>query len=101
MISLEETNHIAELARIEFSNEELKQLQTELSLILGYIDTLKEVDIKDVKPMSHSALIKNVFRKDEAVLSLEEKKESKIKNLLDCASKKDKGFIKVKSVFKK
>ncbi|MBU3918456.1 Asp-tRNA(Asn)/Glu-tRNA(Gln) amidotransferase subunit GatC [Patescibacteria group bacterium] len=97
MISLKETNHIAKLARIEFSDKELKQLQAELSLILGYIDKLKEVDIKDIQPMGHSVLVKNVLRKDE---SIEEKKPAS-KSLVDWAPEKDEGFVKVKSVFQK
>ena len=97
MISLEEVKHIADLARIEFSAQELKQLQAELSLILGYIDKLKEVDVTDIEPMSHSVMIKNVLRKDE---SIEEKKPA-LKSLVDWAPEKDESFVKVKSIFQK
>ena len=66
MISLEEVKHIADLSRIDFSAQELKQLQKELFLILNYIDKLKEVDVKGIEPTNHSMLVKNVLRKDEA-----------------------------------
>jgi len=97
MISLEDVKHIADLARIDFSIQEFKQLQKELSLILGYIDKLKEVDIKEIEPTSHSVLIKNVLRKDNA------KYESvpNSKSLVNLAPSKEKSFIKVKSVFQK
>jgi len=97
MISLEDVKHIADLARIDFSIQEFKQLQKELSLILGYIDKLKEVDIKEIEPTSHSVLIKNVLRKDDA------KHESvpNSKSLVNLAPNKEKSFIKVKSVFQK
>jgi aspartyl-tRNA(Asn)/glutamyl-tRNA(Gln) amidotransferase subunit C len=97
MISLEEVKHIADLARIDFSAQELKQLQKELSSILDYIDKLKEVDIKEIKPTSHSALVKNVLRKDEAGCG----SVPNSKNLVDLAPSKEKSFIKVKSVFQK
>lgn len=97
MISLEDVKHIASLARIEFSSQELERLQKELSLILNYIDKLKEVDVKGIEPMSHSALIENVFRKDKAG----ERDAPTGQNLVGLAPAKSKGFVKVKSVFEK
>ena len=97
MISLEEVKHIADLSRIDFSAQELKQLQKELSLILDYIDKLKEVDIKGIESTDHSVLVENVLRKDEARQGSEENS----KNLVDLAPSKEKSFIKVKSVFQK
>jgi len=97
MISLEEVKHIADLSRIDFSTQELKQLQKELFLILNYIDKLKEVDVKGVEPTSHSMLVKNVLRKDEAGEMTGDVSNS----IVDLAPNKDKGFVKVKSVFQK
>ncbi len=97
MISLEEVKHIADLSRIDFSAQELKQLQKELFLILNYIDKLKEVDVEGIEPTSNSVLVKNVLRKDEAREIIGEDSNS----MVDLAPSKDKGFIKVKSVFQK
>ena len=97
MISLEEVKHVATLARIDFSVEEFKQLQKELCSILDYIDKLKEVDVKEIKPTSHSLLIKNVLREDKAKLG----SVPNSRNLIDLAPSRKKSFIKVKSVFQK
>lgn len=47
-ITPEETRRIAALAHLELSDSELAQMSSELSLILDYIDQLKEVDISGV-----------------------------------------------------
>jgi len=44
---------IAELARLELTNEETESFTDQLSAILGYIDKLNELDTTDVPPMSH------------------------------------------------
>jgi len=54
MISKEEVKHIAKLARLGLSDKEIGEFQKELSKILNYIEKLKEVDISNVKPTSHS-----------------------------------------------
>lgn len=95
MISLKQTKHIANLARIKFGQSELKELQNELSSILGYVNKLKEVDIKEIKPSSHSVLVKNVFRSDKSQQGTGQIK----KDLINLAPAQDKGFIKTKSVF--
>ncbi len=96
MMNFEEVKHIAKLARLDFEKEELLSLQKELSLILDYINKLKEVDVKGVEPYCYSSLLKNVFREDKAFFKNNEIK----KDLLDLAPEKTDSFVKVKSVFK-
>lgn len=68
-ISKEEVEHIAHLARLEL-DEGLKETMSEqLSHILDYIDTLKNVDVEGVTPASGAAFMQNVLREDEAVPS--------------------------------
>ena len=50
MLSKEEVNHIAKLARLSLNKEETDKLQAELSSILDYIEKLKEVDVDGVEP---------------------------------------------------
>jgi aspartyl-tRNA(Asn)/glutamyl-tRNA(Gln) amidotransferase subunit C len=45
---------IAELARLELTNEETEAFTVQLDAILGYIDKLNELDTSTVEPMSHS-----------------------------------------------
>lgn len=63
-ISRKEVEYIANLARLELSEEEIEHFQGQLEGILGYIDKLKTVDISGMVPMAHVLDIKNVFRQD-------------------------------------
>ena len=94
MLSKEEVNHIAKLARLSLSREEVDKLQAELSSILDYIEKLKEVNVEGVEPTSHSILVENVLREDKI-----KKEEIETKNSLKKqAPDSDNDFIKVKSV---
>lgn len=53
MVTKEEVQHVADLAKLEFSNEELTALTSELNSVLGYIDQLKELDVTNVAPMEN------------------------------------------------
>ncbi len=66
MISREDIEHLKDLARVEFGEEETKKLAKDLGAILGYAEELKEVDVSKVQEITHSIDLKNVFRKDEA-----------------------------------
>lgn len=66
MISKNEVQHIAELARIGLTDEELEKYSQDLSGILDWIDQLKEVDISGVEPTKHITGVKNISRQDEA-----------------------------------
>lgn len=65
-VSEEEVKHIAELARIELTSEEVNKFTKEISDILGYIEQLKEVDTEGVEPISQVTGKVNVFREDVA-----------------------------------
>jgi aspartyl-tRNA(Asn)/glutamyl-tRNA(Gln) amidotransferase subunit C len=45
---------VAELARINLSIDEEKQLETQLAQILDYMDVLNELDLQDVQPTAHA-----------------------------------------------
>ena len=66
MITKEEVQHIAQLARIRVNEKEVEKLQKDLSEILEYFNVLKEVDASGVEPMTHSIALKNVSREDVA-----------------------------------
>jgi aspartyl-tRNA(Asn)/glutamyl-tRNA(Gln) amidotransferase subunit C len=64
-ISRDEVRHIANLARLRFSDEEEAKMADEMGQILDYVDKLNELDTTGVPPMSHVLDIHNVFRSDE------------------------------------
>ena len=69
-LTIEEVQHVAHLARLRLSEQELEKLQTDLSHILEYIDMLKEVDVSDVPPTAQVTDLDNILRDDEARPSL-------------------------------
>ncbi len=69
-ITKETVQYVAHLARIDLKPKELERLSQELQEILGFMDKLKKVDIKDVVPTSHILPINNVLRDDKLAESL-------------------------------
>lgn len=92
MISKEEVQHIAKLARLELTETEISKMQTDLSAILDYFDVLKKV--KSVKGKVKSGEVKNSLRKDEAMTG----PASLANNLIAGAPDKKDDYIKVKSI---
>jgi len=70
VISREEVEHVARLARLRLDEDELAKLQPELGRILEYVHQLAELDLSGLEPTSHAVPLKNVFRKDESVAGL-------------------------------
>ncbi len=96
MISKEEVLHISKLARIKLDEKDLQKMQKDLSLILDYVEKLKEVDVEEVKPTFHSIKKVNEFRKDEPKVCDKEI----IKRLIELAPERENNFIKTKLVLK-
>jgi len=69
MIDEKQVQHVAKLARLKLSSEELERFSSQISKILDYINQLNEVDTTDVQPLSHALDISNVFRDDEVTPS--------------------------------
>jgi aspartyl-tRNA(Asn)/glutamyl-tRNA(Gln) amidotransferase subunit C len=63
-ISKEEVGHVAHLARINFSEEEIKTYTSQLNDILMYMDILNKIDTSDVAPMTHAISLTNALRDD-------------------------------------
>ena len=73
-LSKEEVRHVAQLARLHLSDEELGRFTHQLSQILDYAAALRELDTTGVIPTSHAIPMRNVFREDEVRPSLERDK---------------------------
>ena len=64
-VSIEQVRHIAGLARIAMSDEELARLEPELNNILNWIEQLSEVDTEGVEPLATVIDQKMRLREDE------------------------------------
>jgi aspartyl-tRNA(Asn)/glutamyl-tRNA(Gln) amidotransferase subunit C len=69
-ISRDEVVHVARLARLELSDEELERLGAQLSAILEAVGKVAELDLSDVEPTSHPLDLVNVWAEDEPRPSL-------------------------------
>ena len=65
MIEREQVLHVARLARLRLSEEEVERMAGELSGILEHVDRIGELDLDDVEPTSHVVELENVLRPDE------------------------------------
>ena len=73
-ITRDEVAHLANLARIDLSDEELDHLAPQLSVILESVASISGVAGDDIPPTSHALPLTNVYREDEPrpCLSVEE-----------------------------
>ena len=65
-ISRDDVLHVARLARLHLTDEEVDRLQAQLSNILEAIETLRDVDTSHVGPTASVIRLENVMRDDEA-----------------------------------
>jgi aspartyl-tRNA(Asn)/glutamyl-tRNA(Gln) amidotransferase subunit C len=64
MIDREQVLHVARLARLELSEQEVDRMAGEMSTILGHVETMNELDLEGVEPTSHVVELQNVLRED-------------------------------------
>jgi aspartyl-tRNA(Asn)/glutamyl-tRNA(Gln) amidotransferase subunit C len=65
VIDRDQVLHVAKLARLRLSEEELEKMAGELSGILQHVDRISELELDDVAPTSHVVELENVLRPDE------------------------------------
>jgi len=92
-ISKDSVKHIAQLARIELTEDEIDKMSKDMEVVLSYMDKLNELDTHDVEPAEHIVRVKNVLRDDNTEVSLCRDK------LLSNAPSEEKGYFKVPSTF--
>ncbi len=63
-ISAEQVAHLANLARIALTDEEIEHLTAELGQIMRAVEKVSEVATPDVPPTSHPIPMRNAFRDD-------------------------------------
>ena len=64
-IGLKEVEHVALLSRLDLSEKDKEDYTTSLNSILAYMESLNEVDTREVEPTAHVLPLKNIFREDE------------------------------------
>ena len=69
-ITREEVLHVAKLARLELTDDEVERLTGELSAILEAVSKVSELDLSDVPPTSHPLELVNAWAEDEQRPSL-------------------------------
>jgi aspartyl-tRNA(Asn)/glutamyl-tRNA(Gln) amidotransferase subunit C len=65
MIERDEVLHVARLARLALSEEEIEPMSRELSAVLDHIAKIGELDLEDVPPTSHVVEVTGALRPDE------------------------------------
>ncbi len=63
-ISREQVEHVARLARLALSEQEIDTLTGDMDAILGYVDKLNELDTGHIVPTAHAVPMENAFRAD-------------------------------------
>jgi aspartyl-tRNA(Asn)/glutamyl-tRNA(Gln) amidotransferase subunit C len=65
VIDRDQVLHVARLARLKLTEEELERMAGELSGILEHVDRISELDLDGVEPTSHVIALENILRPDE------------------------------------
>jgi aspartyl-tRNA synthetase len=91
-ISPDRVKHIAKLARLKLTDSEVLLYQKDLNSILEYVETLRDLDAENVRPMSHVIPMKNVWREDKPG------KAGKPEEILSNAPAREKDFFKVPKI---
>lgn len=87
VISKEDVKHVAKLAELDFTDDEIEKITPQLDKILGHVANISKVETAAISPTSHTLEIKNVFREDTVRQSL-----SKEDALLNAPEEVDGGF---------
>jgi len=69
-LSERDVRHVAMLARLALTDDEVEVMRDDLNSILGHIDEIQRLDLASVPPMAHAIAVTNVTRGDIVVPSL-------------------------------
>ena len=91
-LSREDVQHVASLARLGLSDDEVETMREQLSSILGHIEVLSQLDTEAIPPTAQVIALQNVLREDEVRESLPQQV------LMRLAPNSRHGFIAVSEV---
>lgn len=66
-----DVRHLAHLARMRLSDQEVSDFSSQIGEIIGYFRQLDTLDVSDIEPMAHTTPVDNVFRADEPATGLD------------------------------
>ncbi len=89
-------DHILQLARLEISEKEKKEIEKEFSLILDFVKTLDEVEINKEEIKKQKKELQNIVREDEQKISNSQFLISK--KLIEMAPETKDRYIKTKQI---
>ena len=92
MIGTDDVKHVAKLARLELTEDEINKYSQQLGSILEYVEQMNEVDTTGIEPMPHAIPVYNVMRED--VVKYEQTKEEMMAN----APFEEDGFFRVPKI---
>jgi aspartyl-tRNA(Asn)/glutamyl-tRNA(Gln) amidotransferase subunit C len=70
-ISRDDVAHVARLARLDLTDDELERFTGQLGAVLEHAADIATLDIADVPPTAHPLPLKNVLREDEPLPSVD------------------------------
>jgi aspartyl-tRNA(Asn)/glutamyl-tRNA(Gln) amidotransferase subunit C len=70
-LSADVVRHVANLARLDVTDEEVERFSEQLSAIAGHFADIEALDLADVPPTTHALPVTNVLREDEVRPSLD------------------------------
>jgi aspartyl-tRNA(Asn)/glutamyl-tRNA(Gln) amidotransferase subunit C len=91
-ITRADVEHVAHLARLHLTDDEIDRMQEQLSKILDAIETLREVDTSHIGPTASVIQLENVMRDDEATTPMQ--RDAVLAN----APRRDDPFLRVPTV---
>jgi aspartyl/glutamyl-tRNA(Asn/Gln) amidotransferase C subunit len=95
VINKDIVEHLASLARVKLDDSE-KGIIKDLKKIVDYFEILKELDVKDVLPVTGGTDLENIVREDK----YDEKKKLDGKKVVESFPEEKDGYLKVPPVFK-
>ncbi|MEK7087289.1 MAG: Asp-tRNA(Asn)/Glu-tRNA(Gln) amidotransferase subunit GatC [Patescibacteria group bacterium] len=95
-LTKKEVEKIAGLARLGISEEEKEKFTEDLSLVIGYVQKLSEVNVEKVEPMTGGTNLENVVRYDDETRDIAN--DEMKADILKAAPNKENGYFKVPSI---
>lgn len=95
MITKEVVKKVADLSRINFSDQELEEFTKEFSSIVSFVEMVGELDTANVEPSPYPIDIINSPREDKVYNS------EKVEKMLENAPRRKGNFIVVPKVIEK
>ncbi len=96
MLTKKEVEKIAELARLGISEEEKDKFANDLSLVLGYVNKLSEVNVEKIEPMTGGTDLESVMRKDDETKDITN--DQMRKDILSLVPDRKDDYFKVPSI---